>query len=163
MLRLNPPADGRIPPQTHTGPFPASFYSSLPTLGKESGQAQYYITSVKGFSSGAYYAILNSSLQLIGQAHSSKKASAIEEAEEMAKDGRVLEKVRWKFEDRSGSIDSMKKVNLMKKPKEATGAVPLLTHALAVEEKEKARLAWLEWYSEDKKMLVLRPSFLPKL
>lgn len=110
------------------------------------------MTSVKGFGSGTYCGVLDGSLRLIGQAHALKKAAAVSAAEEMAKEGKVLDKVIWKFEDRSIGTEKMKKVNLLKNNKEATGPLPLLTHALAVEEKNAARLTWLEWFSEEKAM-----------
>ena len=45
--------------------MPAAFYASFPTVGKESNEnMRYYVTSVKGFSSGTYHAILNKDLEL---------------------------------------------------------------------------------------------------
>lgn len=136
------------------GPFPGTVYASLPTGGKGSS-ARYYITSVKGFGGGTYHAILNGDLELIGQAASSKKATAIEEAERMAKvnadSGRKLSKTAWTFVDCSKTGKLAKKVNIMPHAKANTGAVPLLTHATTAEPKEDARIIWLEWYAEEKK------------
>lgn len=140
--------------QARTGPLPPSFYSSFPTAGKESSTTSYHITSVKGFSAGTFYAVLNGKLELIGQAKASKKAVAIEQAEKMAAAGKVQAKVEnWQFEE-SKNGQPVKPVKLMagdQKFREQTGPVPLLTHALSVEEGDKARIAWLEWFSEDKK------------
>lgn len=138
------------------GPFPPTFYSSLPTLGKEGSNTIYYITSAKSFSSGTYYAVLNGQLQLIGQAKATKKADAVSAAENMAKNEQILERLVWSFEDRNigGQNNKMKKVNLLNKSRESTGVVPLLTHALAVAETDKARFALLEWFSGEKKAYV---------
>lgn len=146
----------RVLEQTHTGPLPAAFYASFPTLGKESSdKMRYYITSVKGFSSGTYHAVLDKDLQLIGQAHNAKKLTALTEAEAQSKEGKVLSKMKgWDFEERGGEGGKPAKpvnLNMTQGKKEATGPAPVLTHALAVSENEKARLSWLEWYSEDKK------------
>ena len=150
--------------QSHPGPFPASFYASLPTVGKENNpQIRYYITSVKGFSSGTYHAILNADLQIIAQCHNMKKASALEEAERQAAADKPLVgsaaalPAKWAFEDQAGPGGAIKPVRLDIKAekRDATGAVPTLTHALAVNsESDKARLTWLEWFSEDKKAWV---------
>jgi hypothetical protein len=141
-----------LAPPSISGPFPASFYSSFPTPGKEIESTMYYVTSAKSFSSGTYYAVLNGQLQLIGQAKAPKKADAISAAENMAKQEKVLDKLIWSFEERNPVTDKMKKVNLLNKSRESTGIVPLLTHALAVAEHEKARFAMLEWHSMDKGM-----------
>ena len=115
---------------------------------------RYYVTSVKGFSSGTYHAILNQDLELIGQSHSTRKLDALAQAEAQAKDGKILSKLvkGWDFEDR-GKEGKKKPVALTisKEKRDSTGPAPILTHALAVSENEKARLSWLEWFSEDKK------------
>ncbi|KAK9895834.1 hypothetical protein P389DRAFT_195961 [Cystobasidium minutum MCA 4210] len=136
-------------------PFPESIYSSLPGPGVKGSGLRYYITSVKGFAGGTYHAILNAQLELIGQAVSSKKATAIEEAEQMAKanaaSGKKLDRTLWQFADCSQTGELGKKVKLQQNPKSNTGEVPLLTDALAVNANEKSRVIWLEWYADDKK------------
>lgn len=137
------------------GPLPGSIYASLPGPGVKGSGTRYYITSNKGFVGGTYHAILNAQLELIGQASSSKKTTAIEDAEKMAQanavSGKTLDRTIWSFLDCSKTGQLAKKVNLMQNPKANTGDLPLLTHALAVDANEKARLIWLEWYAEDKK------------
>ena len=91
-------------------------------------------------------------MQLIGQAHALKKSDAIYAAEVMAKEGKVWNKLGWRFEDRGTNIEDAQKVKVTKNNKDATGPLPLLTHALAVEEKAAARLAWIEWFSEEKEV-----------
>ena len=142
--------------QTHTGPMPPAFYASFPTVGKEThDNMRYYITSVKGFSSGTYHAILDKDLALIGQSHSPRKLDALAAAEAQAKEGKVLPKLKgWDFEDRGNGQAKSANLNISKEKKESTGPAPILTHALAVSENEKARLTWLEWFSEDKKAYV---------
>lgn len=137
------------------GPLPGSIYASLPGPGVKGSGTRYYITSVKGFNGGNYHAILNAQLELIGQAASSKKSTAIEEAEKMAQanaaSGKKLDRTVWQFLDCSKTGTLAKKVKLMDNPKSNTGDLPLLTHALAVDANEKARLIWLEWYADDRK------------
>lgn len=137
------------------GPLPGSIYGSLPGPGVKGSGTRYYITSNKGFTAGTYHAILNAQLQMIGQAASLKKLTAIEDAEKMAQSnavsGKTLDRTIWQFVDCSKTGELSKKVNLMQNPKANTGDLPLLTHALAVDANEKARLIWLEWYAEDKK------------
>lgn len=146
-----PQANGTSPSR----PFPESIYSSLPGPGVKGSGLQYYITSVKGFTGGTYCAILNAQTELIGQAVSSKKATALEEAEQLAKantaSGKKLDRALWQFADSSQTGELTKKVKLQQNPKANTGELPLLTDALAVSANEKPRLIWLEWYADDKK------------
>lgn len=74
-----------------------------------------------------------------------------------AASGKSLDRTLWQFFDCSKEGKLGKKVNLMQNPKANTGELPLLTHALAVDANEKARLIWLEWYAEDKKAYVYLP------
>lgn len=137
------------------GPLPGSIYASLPGPGVKGSGTRYFITSNKGFTGGTYHAILNAQLQLVAQASSSKKTTAIEDAEKMAQintaSGKTLDRTIWSFLDCCKTGQLAKRVNLMQNPKTNTGDLPLLTHALAVDANEKARLIWLEWYAEDKK------------
>lgn len=146
---------GKANPALATGPLPPAIYSSLPTPGKVSAKTQYFVTSVKGFSSGTYYAILNADHKLIGQAHALKKADAIATAEDQAKAGKVQTQLTWSFEENSSDmVEVLKRLSVLRKNRDATGPLPMLTHAFAVDAKDKARLAWLEWFSDDKSMWV---------